>query len=106
MALKVKISLETNDGGIIAANSIIRFETRFDEGGTECHYDMNFYRTLQHADNKSYIDGPIVGIPSKGYVYTLTEEDYDSLTPIVVHQKLKTYLESLPAIGTGNIEII
>ena len=106
MALKINVALSLKDGGTIASRAMVKFRTTFPEDGLTVRYQMNIYRDAAHVTSKDPIIGAITQIPSMIYTHALTAGDYTSLTPLLVHDKLLVYLESLAGIGIGKVVVV
>lgn len=105
MALQVRIALTSKGGLAIPEDSIIKFDTIFPQSGLEMHCNLHFYKNLSEAESGNEIF-PIEFNGFYGIVKQLSEQDYESLTPLQVHIWLKETLETIPSIGKGNIDII
>lgn len=108
MALKVNKMLTTKDGQTIPSGSVIVFGTEFPPRTLEMNCRLFLWlNTDTHTDlNVPAITGVVNQFNSYVLTKQLTQEDYVSLTPLAVHQWVKSVIESWPGIGSGNTEII
>lgn len=104
MALKINDTITTREGFSVPSGTIVRFTTIFPRGSYEIHYNMEFYRNQTSYDNGESNYFPVEP-KSLGYVETVPVNEYTGLTPTVVNQKLKTYLEGIFTGGTIDIII-
>ena len=102
MALRINTGLTTVDGGKVTGSTYIKFDIYFPSETFNYVTSMTFYRNEQ-----AYIDGlrpyKPIEIPRLGFDKILTVEEYTGLTPTIVHNHLKDYLEGF--VGIGNVEI-
>lgn len=103
MALQINTGLTTADGGTVESGSYVIFTTTFPARGFSYTVEMFIYRSLTALNNGLQ---PIktVEIEQPFYVKQLTQQEYESLTPITVHEDAKAYLEQF--VGVGNVQII
>jgi hypothetical protein len=103
MALKINKALTTQDGGVLASGSHLIFGTRFPNRGLNYTVDIQIYRSLAALDsNLSPVR--VSEIKNPFFTKTLTEQEFSVLTPVVIHNHVKEYVESL--IGAGTTEIV
>lgn len=100
MSLTINRVLTTKDGGTVSGGSYVEFEAIFPAGVFEYNISMKIWRNLD-AKNQNFrpLNG-VIEIPDLNYSSELTLEDYNSLTPFVMHQRVKNYLENLLGAGT------
>jgi hypothetical protein len=103
MALQINTGLTTQDGGSVESGAYLIFSTRFPYRGLSYSIDMKIYRSLAALD-AGYTSIRVVEIPDEFFSEQLTEQEFMGLTPIVIHERVKTYLETF--VGEDNIEII
>lgn len=110
MALKINVALTDQSGLLIPTGSVVRLQVIFPATGLEMHYNLHVYKSENSFDEN---DNPIESriYPTElannlGIVRTMTLQEFASMTPIDAQDWLKDYLEALPGIGIGNIEII
>lgn len=103
MALKINVAMTSKDGGVIYSGSHVKLETLFPMEGLTYHNSMKIWR-----DETAYLNGlsPVkpVEIPRLNFDTELTAEEYTGITPTIVTENAKTYLEQY--VGEGNVEII
>jgi hypothetical protein len=104
MAIQLNVGLTTKDGGTVDAGSRILFDVNFQKGVYKYNVNLELWRTQQ-----AYIDGlqPIRGIQEIPQLYfekELSFAEYSGLTPIVIHNHVKAYLETY--VGEGNTSIV
>jgi hypothetical protein len=103
MALKINKALTTQDGGVLATGSHVIFGTRFPQRGLNYTVDIQIYRSLEALD-ANFAPVRVAEIKNPFYTKTLTEQEFAVLTPVVIHNHVKDYIESL--IGTGTVEVV
>ena len=104
MALQINAALTTKDGGTVASGSHVKFEAYFPQEGFKYSASLQVWRTEQaHTDGLQPLRG-IVEIPQLSFEKELTELEYAALTPIVVHDDIKAYLEQY--VGADNVAVI
>jgi hypothetical protein len=102
MALKINTSVTTKDGGSVASGSFIKFSVDFPMEELKYNVSMNLWRTEQaHTDGLQPVRNADIPL---FFSKELTEAEYAALTPIVIHNDLKTYLESF--VGANNVEVV
>jgi hypothetical protein len=104
MALKINKNLTAKDGSVIASGSIVKFDTNFPRTGDFIRFYIGIYRDSEAFDSGK---SPVLCTEIDQYQeinLPLSQEEYNALTPITIHEKLKAYLEGI--IGQGVIEII
>ena len=104
MALQVNIALTSTDGGSVATGSYIKLESLF-----PMEDDLHYFVTFRLWRNKAGYDNGttslrVVEIPTYNYTQELTESDFDSLTPLKVHEYAKTFIEQY--VGVGNVVVV
>jgi len=103
MALQINTGLTTTDGGSVASGSYVIFTTRFPARGLNYSVELYLYRSLAALDaGLSQIK--VIEIPEYYYTKQLTEQEFASLTPVVIHDDVKAFLEGY--VGVGNVDII
>ena len=105
MALQINVSLTAKGGLTIPTGSIVKFVTIFPENGTEMHCNLKVYKDASTVATREDIY-PKELSGKMGIVKQLSEGDYTSLTPVMVHTWLKAELEAIAEIGVGNVVII
>jgi len=103
MALQINTGLTTTDGGSVSSGAYVIFTTRFPHRGLQYSVELLIYRSLAALD-AGLQPIKVIEIPEYFYTKVLTEQSFASLTPIVVHNDVKKFLEDY--VGEGNIEII
>jgi hypothetical protein len=105
MALSINIALNDKTGGTVATGTIVKFETVFPRTGGTMNFGLFCYKSQADYDagKAPYVPEEITNFSPS---YTLVGGDYDSLTPAVVHAKLKDILEAMPGIGSGNVSVV
>jgi hypothetical protein len=87
-------TIETREGLPVSGGTYVAFNTIFPNGKLEVHYNMEFY-----VDQTAYTNGSSKYFPkdlqSLGHVETMPKSEFTGLTPTIVHQKLKDYLETV-----------
>lgn len=103
MALQINTGLTSTDGGSVDSGSYVIFSTRFPYRGLNYSVDLLQYRSLAALDaGLSQIK--VTEIPTYFYTKQLTEEEFLELTPLVIHEQVKEFLEQF--VGVGNVQII
>jgi hypothetical protein len=103
MALQINTGLTTTDGGSVASGAYAIFSTRFPHRGLNYSVEILLFRSLAALDNGlSAIQ--VTQIPVYYYTKTLTEQQFATLTPIVIHQHVKEFLEGY--VGIGKVDIV
>lgn len=103
MALQINTGLTTTDGGAVASGSYVIFTTRFPYRGLNYSVELLIYRSLAALD-AGLQPIKVLEIPEYFYTKSLTEQEFASLTPIVVHDDVKAFLEQY--VGVGNVDVI
>lgn len=103
MALQINTTLTTKDGGSVASGSHVVFGTRFNSTELKYTVGLQIYRSLV-AMNNGVSELDVVEIPTLRFKKELTEEEFALLTPIIVHEHVKAFLEE--SVGEGNVVII
>lgn len=93
MSLTINVGMTTKDGGTVATGSFVQFETFFPAGEETYNVSINVWRSETDRDNGMQQVRSIVDIPNMNFSDQLTPEDFDSLTPAVMHTYVKDYLE-------------
>lgn len=103
MALQINTGLTTADGGTVASGSHVKMELYFPMEEDSYNASLRIWRSQQ-----AYTDGLAsfrpVEIPNLNYNKELTPAEMSGLTPTIVHQDIKAYLENY--VGTGNVSIV
>lgn len=102
MALIINTGLTTQDGGSVESGAYLIFSTRFPYRGLSYSVDMKIYRSLAALD-AGYSSINVVEIKDLFFTEQLSEEEFISLNPILIHERVKTYLGRF--VGESNIEI-
>ncbi len=108
MAIKINKILNTKDGIQIPSGVVVGFETEFKSRSLQMIVRLfPWYNQAKYVD----ISVPCLGSPInefKTYTLTksLTEDDYTGLTPMAVHEWVKSQIESWEGIGSGQTEIV
>jgi hypothetical protein len=103
MALQINTGLTTTDGGSVDFGSYVIFSTSFPARGLNYSVEIYIYRSLAALDN-GLSSLKVIEIPQYFYTKELTEEEYADLTPITIHNDVKTFLEQY--VGVGNVDVI
>lgn len=103
MALQINTGLTTTDGGSVDSGSYLIFSTRFPFRGLNYSVELLHYRSLAALD-AGMAQIKVNEIPEYYYTKSLTEQEFAELTPIVVHEEVKAFLEGF--VGVGNVQII
>lgn len=103
MALQINTGLTTTDGGSVASGAHVIFSTRFPFKGLNYSVEILIYRSLAALD-AGLAPFKAVEIPNYFYTKQLTELEFANLTPIVIHDDVKAFLEGY--VGVGNVEVI
>jgi hypothetical protein len=103
MALQINTGLTTTDGGSVASGAYVIFSTRFPHRGLNYSVEILIYRSLAALDN-GFSAIQVIEIPQYYYTKTLTEQEFATLTPIIIHEHVKEFLENY--VGDGNVTII
>lgn len=103
MALQINVALTAKDGGAVATGSYVKLESLFPMDD-----DLHYYVSIKLWRSKDAYDNglsPLMvqEIPKYNYNQELTQEDFDSLTPLAVHQYAKTWLEQYTGADTVTI---
>lgn len=103
MALQINTGLTTQDGGEVASGSYAIFSTRFPARGLNYSIELSIYRSLAALD--AGLSGVrVLEIPMYFYTKQLTGSEFMDLTPVILHDQVKEFLEQY--VGVGNVEII
>jgi hypothetical protein len=80
------------NGGLTVKNCIVRFTTNFDRFGN--HYYINIY---YYKDQSEQVELPMPTDLKKyeNVRFEISNEDYANLSPIEVHNRVKTWFEEL-----------
>lgn len=103
MALIINTGLTTTDGGTVESGSYLIFSTSFPARGLNYSIEMRIYRSLAALD-AGLTPLRVVEIPEYYYTRQLNEQDFMNLTPVVIHNHVKEYVEQY--VGVGNVTII
>lgn len=105
MALQINKALNDKTGGTVASGTYVKFKTEFPKEGAIISFGIFCYKSKSDydANKSSYVPEEITNFAPS---YTLVGGDYDSLTPAVVHAKLKDILETMSGIGVGNVSVV
>ena len=103
MALQINTGLTTTDGGSVATGSYVIFSTRFPYRGLNYSVEILMYRSLAALD-AGLQPIKVIEIPEYYYTKVLTEQEFASLTPIVIHDQVKDFLEQY--VGVDNVDVI
>ena len=93
MSLTINVGMTTKDGGTVTTGSFVQFETFFPAGENTYNISINVWRSETDKNNGMKQVRGIVEVPSMNFNNQLTPEDFDSLTPAVMHTYVKDYLE-------------
>lgn len=94
MSLTINRSLTTKDGGSVESGAHVVFETLFVKGDFEYHVSLSIYRNKDAFDNGLRELQGVEEIPNQNFTRTLTVNDFANLTPIVMHQHVKEFIEN------------
>lgn len=103
MALQIDTTLTSKDGASVPSGAIVKFQTIFPYEGTQVHYNMKFYRSQGDYDAGAASFLP-EEVSKMGHVKSLSQAEYDALTPTKVHNHLHDHLESI--LGADTVSII
>lgn len=110
MALKINVPLTDRNGLTIPSGAVVRMGVIFPATGLSMHYNLDVYRSISSFDGS---DNPIEAkvYPQEldgnfGVVRNLTAQELIDITLPEGQNWMKDYLEAIPAIGVGNVEII
>jgi hypothetical protein len=96
-------SLTTKDGGTVPAGAFGKFEVQFPMDELVYDLKITFWRDKQSKDN-GLRPIKINEIPKNFYRKKLTMEEYGQLTPILIHDDVKEFLEFY--IGDNTVKIV
>lgn len=103
MALQINTGLTTTDGGSVASGAYVIFSTRFPARGLNYSVEILIYRSLAALDSGlTWLK--VNEIPTYFYTKNLTEQEFLDLTPVVIHNDVKAFLEEY--VGVGNVDVI
>lgn len=103
MGLQINTGLTTVDGGTVASGAHVIFSTRFPFRGLNYSVEILIYRS-EAALNSGLSDVKVSEITSYFYTKQLTTQEFTDLTPIVIHDDVKAFLEGF--VGVGNVVVI
>jgi hypothetical protein len=103
MALQINTGLTTTDGGTVYSGSYLIFSTSFPARGLNYSVELRIYRSLAALD-AGLQSIKVIQIPVYFYTKNLTEQEFASLTPVVIHDDVKAFLEGY--VGVGNVDVI
>ncbi len=103
MALQINTGLTTTDGGSVDSGSYIIFSTKFPYRGLSYSVEMIHYRSLGALDS-GLTPIKVLEIPSYYYSHQFSQEEFLELTPMIVNEEAKAFLEQY--VGVGNVQII
>lgn len=103
MSLTINTSLTTIDGGSVESGSHLEFDSFFPSGELSYNINMILYRDINAKNNGFKPIKGVVEIEKMNFTNPLTEQDYVSLTPLVMHEYVKQYLENYLGAGTVTI---
>lgn len=100
MSLTINTVMTTKDGGIVATGAFVQFETYFPAGENTYNVSMSIWRSETDKNNGMQQLRGIVEIPNMSFSNQLTPQDFDLLTPAVMHTYVKDYLEGFLGANT------
>jgi hypothetical protein len=103
MALQINTGLTATDGGSVASGAYVIFSTRFPYRGLNYSVEILIYRSLAALDG-GLSPIKVIEIPEYFYTKNLTEQEFMGLTPVVIHDDVKAFLEGY--VGVGNVDVI
>jgi len=103
MALKINRELTTKDGGVVASGSCAVFSTQFPAIGYDYIARVQVYRS-QAAKEANATPLDVVELTQLNFRKSLTLSDFAELTPIVIHDHVKAFLED--QLGSGTVEVL
>lgn len=103
MALQINTGLTTTDGGSVDSGSYVIFSTRFPYRGLSYSVEILLYRSLAALD-AGMTSIKVTEISNYFFTKQLTEQEFAGLTPIVIHDDVKAFLEQF--VGVGNVDVI
>ena len=102
MGLLINTGLTTSDGGSVASGSYVRLKTSFPLKGLSYNTTLSIWRSKQ-AFTDGFSTLKPVEIPQLKFPTKLSIEEYTGITPTIVQNNAKAFLEKY--VGIGNIEI-
>lgn len=103
MAFQINTGLTTSDGGTVASGAYVIMSVNFPFVGLRYGAELLIYRS-QQAFNSGLQPLKVNEIPRPYFTKNLTLEEYAALTPLVIQNDVKGYLETL--VGIGNVDIV
>lgn len=103
--IKINKTLNDSTGGTVPSGTIIRFEATFQKEGGLLQYRLFCYKSKAHYDSGKSAYVPIE-ITNFSPSIAVKGGDYDTLHIKQQNMKLKTIIEAMPDIGTGNASIV
>ena len=94
MAFQINTGLTTQDGGLVASGAYVIMSVSFPFVGFKYGAELQIYRS-QQAFNDKFQPIKVLQIPYPYFSKNLTEQEYAALTPIVIQNDVKAYLETL-----------
>lgn len=102
MGLQINTGLTTQDGGTVSTGSYVVFSSQIPQNSLSYRCNLVIYRS------KAIMDAGNAPINVKGFkpffVKTLNQSDFNALTPVVIQNDAKAYLETF--VGAGNVAIV
>ena len=92
------------DGSLVASGATIKFETVFHVGTTQIEIRLKIYRNRELFE-AGYQNIRVVELPDD-FMLAVPEEEYYVLTPMILYEKVRDYLNSLFGEEVFEINII
>lgn len=93
--------LTVSDGSILASGATIKFESIFQSGSNDILIIVEAYRSRELFE-EGYDKVKVKEIPLE-IILTLTDEEFFTITPYIVYQKVRDYLNDY--VGENIFEI-
>ena len=100
MALQINTELNTRDGGTVATGAYVRLEVNFPAHGGEYNVTLNIWRNkAAYDEGKQQVRG-IADFQGHYVKAFQSPDDYNTLSPAVVHNTIKNEIELVIGVGT------
>lgn len=99
MSLTINTGLTTNDGGTVTTGSFVQFDAYFPTEGGKYNANISIWRDEASKDGGLRTVNPNE-IPRLNMEKVLTDPEFAALTPVTMHEDVKSYLEGYLGVGT------
>lgn len=103
MALQINVQLNGKDGSQVPIGAYVKIEVMFPMEEDSYNVMMKIWRSVT-AYESGYSSIKVVEIPKQNYTKVLTPQEMAAMTPVQIHEEVKTFLEGY--VGVGNVTIV